>query len=398
MHPRLETQEDTGPAARARSRRGAARGRQGLAVLELFCGIGGCAAALAARGRVVAALDINRPALGVYSRNFPHPTRVRTLDSLTARDLAGFAADLWWMSPPCQPFTRRGLGRDDGDPRSRPLLHLMDCIAEVRPRYVALENVPGFATSRTRERLLEILEASGYEVRERILCPSELGWPNRRRRYYLVAGRRGLAPARLVIGRPVLACGRSSREEAARDCPSVGRGGELRPDRGAGPAIVPAGDEARLSPGDGPAPTEVLARFLDPFPSPELRVPPELLERYRGALDLVRADDPEAVTACFTSAYGRSPVRSGSYLLDPAGVRRFSPAEILRLLGFPPGYSLPPELPLAKAWPLVGASLPVPAAREVLAAVPELADLAELSSRPTSWASASHETGCLAPS
>lgn len=307
-----------------------------LRVLELFCGIGGCAAALAGRARVTAAVDVSRVALGVYARNFPgHPLAPRTLESITAADLRRWRADLWWLSPPCQPFTRRGHGRDDDDPRSRGLLALIPLLAAERPPFVALENVPGFAGSRTRARLAAALDGAGYRTWEDELCPSVLGVPNRRRRYFMVASREG--------------------------------------------------DPAPPAP--PPAPSR-LADHLDPVPEPGLEVDPELLGRYRGALDLVAADDPGAVTACFTAAYGRSPVRSGSYLVedaeaswngdglgrDPGGrVRRFSPAEVLRLLGFPPGFTLPPELPRATGWRLAGNSLSLPAARAVLAGVPGIA-------------------------
>jgi hypothetical protein len=115
-------------------------------------------------------------------------------------------------------------------------------------------------------------------------------------------------------------------------------------------------------------------------------VDPELVRRYRHALDVVHPDDPGAVTACFTAAYGRSPVRSGSYLaLNGPGstgqspgeirLRRFSPAEVLSLLGFPAPITLPPDLPPEKAWPLTGNSLSVPAVRRVLSSLPELAGL-----------------------
>jgi hypothetical protein len=107
--------------------------------------------------------------------------------------------------------------------------------------------------------------------------------------------------------------------------------------------------------------------------APGLRVEPELLERYQDALHVVDAGDPDAVTACFTSAYGRSFVRSGSYLRIDGHVRRFSPSEVLRLLGFPATYSLPPELPARKAWALAGNSLSLASVRAVLAAIPELA-------------------------
>jgi site-specific DNA-cytosine methylase len=316
-----------------------------LRVLELYAGIGGVAAALDGAASIVGAVDINQPALAVYRRNFVHPALTRTIEGLSADELAGFRADLWWLSPPCQPFTRRGLGRDEDDPRAASLLALLDRIEELGaegPRYLALENVPGFQGSRCHARLAATLVRSGYRWREGCLCPTELGVPNRRRRYYLVASR---------------------EDEVADWSPEASesdRRGTLRP-------------------------------YLDAAPDldfdPALAVDPDLVRRYRHALDVVRADEPGAVTACFTAAYGRSPVRSGSYLAldggpgssaDEPRLRRFSPAEVLRLLGFPGTVRLPPDLPPEKTWPLAGNSLSVPAARRVLSVIPELASL-----RPT---------------
>jgi site-specific DNA-cytosine methylase len=320
-----------------------------LRVLELYCGIGGCAAALAAAGgangeganaEVVAAIDVSHLAVEVYRQNFPHPAQVRALEALTATELARFGADLWWLSPPCQPFTRRGLGRDLADPRTASLVSLTRRIGELRPACVGLENVPGFAGSAAHAGLRDALDRSGYQVRERLLCPTELGVPNRRRRFYLLASRRGFAaedPA-----------GQTPPEEAAAAPVAVAERAFRRP----------------------------LAAYLDPEPAAGLSVDPLLLARYAGAIDLVDPSDPTAVTACFTAAYGRSPVRSGSYLIEdrcadgtPRRVRRFSPAEILRLLGFPAGFTLPSDLSLATAWRLVGNSLSVPAARHVLTAI-----------------------------
>jgi site-specific DNA-cytosine methylase len=288
-------------------------------VVELYCGIGGLATALPGGAEVVAALDINRNALEVYRHNFPHPSASRTLDAISAEEAKSWLADLWWLSPPCQPFTRRGIRRDDEDPRSRSLLRLIDLLDHTAPRYLALENVPGFRGSRTHARLCAALERNGFEVREEELCPTAFGVPNRRSRFYLVAGR---GPLRTP--EPPVAAGRP------------------------------------------------LSSYLDPTPAAELRVDPGLVRRYRGALDIVRADDPEAVTACFTSAYGRSPVRSGSYLDTEAGLRRFSPDEILRLLGFPASYALPPGLPLVSGWRLVGNSLSIAPVRWLLSAIPGL--------------------------
>ncbi len=275
---------------------------------------------------MVRAIDIHRGALGVYSANFPHPLAARTIESVSAAELAEIGADLWWMSPPCQPFTRRGRQRDDEDPRSWALLALLQRIGEVRPTFLALENVPGFEGSRTHGQLREVLAAAGYEVSERLLCPSSLGLPNRRLRFYLVASRRGFA--------------------------------------GQAPAAP------------SPVPLRSCLEWLPEEEAPAaLTLDPALADRYRQAIDVVDAGDPAALSACFTSAYGRSPVRSGSYLRTEGGrtapgLRRFSPREILNLLGFPAHYRLPQTLPLAHAWRLVGNSLSVPAVREVLRALP----------------------------
>jgi len=290
-------------------------------ILELFCGIGGMAAAFGEGAEVAAAYDLDRVGLGVYSANFPtHRTVVRNLDTLPAAELASYRADAWTLSPPCQPYTRRGKGRDLDDPRARSLRNLIGRLAEVRPAGLFVENVPGFATSRAAELLRETLDGCGYEWRETILCPSELGWPNRRRRFYLVAG------------------------------------GLLRAERpsGARPAASTVG--------------ECVERRYDD--DPELAVPADLQERYPHALDVVDAADPAAVTACFTSAYGRSPVRSGSYLrLADGRLRRFHPREVLALLGFPSSYRWPADLPLANAWRLAGNSLSLPAVRHALGLV-----------------------------
>jgi DNA (cytosine-5)-methyltransferase 1 len=280
-------------------------------VLELFAGIGGCAVALGDRADVVA-VDQDEHAHRVYTANFAHPAHRWNLAVVKAERLAKLEADLWWMSPPCQPFTVRGLGRDVDDPRCASFLRVMDLVGELRPPALALENVPLFAGSRAHARLRATLARAGYDVRERLLCPSDLGVPNERRRFYLIASRAPL------------------------------------------PAPAP----------DPRAPSR-LADHLDPDPDDALYVPEDQQRRYEGALAIVDARDPDAVTHCYTAAYGRSPVYSGSYVRDARGVRRLSPHEILRLLGFPRGFALP--VPTPKAYKLAGNSLSVLAVRAVLA-------------------------------
>ena len=294
-----------------------------LRVLELYAGIGGAAAALGETATVVAAIEQSPVAAAVYRHNLAHRVLELNIAGLDGRALARFEADLWWMSPPCQSFTLRGARRDLDDPRARSFIRLMGALAEVRPRHLALENVPGFAGSRAHQTLRSHLDTLGYQVQERLLCPTELGVPGRRQRFYLLASRSELPPWRRLPERP------------------------LRP----------------------------LASYLDHDEHPELTVPAEQLERYAFALARLDPRDPTAITTCFTSAYGTSPVKSGSYLCAGDGLRRFAPEEILRLLGFPRGYHFPAELPRARAYALAGNSLSLDAVREVLGHLPALGSL-----------------------
>ncbi|MGE3777580.1 MAG: DNA cytosine methyltransferase [Pirellulaceae bacterium] len=293
-----------------------------LSVLELFAGIGGCAAALGSAADIVAAVDIHVEALAVYRANLQHPTYARTIESVPDRWLASCEADLWWLSPPCQPFTVRGRQRDVDDPRCQALLRIIDAIGVVRPRYIALENVPGFECSRAHARLCSQLDRAGYNIRSKLLCPTELGIPNRRRRYYLLAARDKLCDW---------------------------------------PAVATAPEPFRM------------ADILECDVPAEYDVPAEQLVAYRGALHRVDVTDRGAISNCFTAGYGRSMVRSGSYLQHGDRCRRFTPAEILRLLAFPDSFRFPTGASPRTAWPLVGNSLSVAAVRHVLSAIPELA-------------------------
>ena len=302
-----------------------------LRALELFCGIGGFAAAVRDRNvRVVAALDQDPMALATYRPNFPdHPARQVDLERISAWELTALNADLWWLSPPCQPYCERGARRDLDDYRARSLIHLLEILGRIPddklPRLLALENVAGFVGSRAHDRLLDLLTGRGYHLRERLLCPTELGIPSRRPRYYLAASLAPLAPERPLLPHPQLplsSCLDSLLTETAPD---------------------------------------------------ELLMTEEVVARFGNGVRILDPADPAACTTCFTSGYGKSLTNAGSYLRCGSRVRRFSPEEIVRLLRFPAAFRFPGEMSLRRRWGLAGNSLSVAAVREVLRAFPELA-------------------------
>jgi site-specific DNA-cytosine methylase len=287
-----------------------------LRFVEFFAGLGGFAACCEAH-EIVAAIDIDQAAKNVYEANFPHPYFNVSLESVEVDWLEAFGGNAWWLSPPCQPYSRRGRKRDREDPRSRGLENLLLLIPQLRPRWILLENVLGFATSAMFDYCRAILEKSGYAWQVLEVCPSEWGWPNRRPRFYLMATTNTLPQWKT------------------------------------------------------PPKFELSWRgFVDKNFSQELLVEERFLEKFRESLDRLTEDREHEPTACFGSSYGVVSSGAGSYLeYAPGCYRRFSPEEVLRLLGFPEHFQVEQAATLRKQWKLAGNSLSLPVVRYLLSHV-----------------------------
>ena len=172
---------------------------QCLRVIEFYAGIGGYHCALLAasntHAQIVASIDINTNANEVYAHNFPHTLHLnRNICGITSEELDALHPDIFFLSPPCQPFTRQGHRRDNLDRRTDSFFHLMHVLSEMKqpPRYILVENVQGFETSQTREHFVTILRSLDYNIQEFLLSPAQFGIPNSRLRFYLLAKRKPL--------------------------------------------------------------------------------------------------------------------------------------------------------------------------------------------------------------
>jgi len=274
--------------------------------VELFSGIGGFSAAVRDLPvKVIAAFDQDGAANCVYERHFG-PTRSIDLRGLKPADSAVRQARGWWLSPPCQPYTSKGHQLDMDDPRAQPLTHLIDLLPDYRPDYLLLENVPPFAKSRSRKRLVETLGDLKMHLTETLICPTNFGIPNRRNRYFLLASHRPLSKA-------------------------------------------PPYPEFELP----------LSAYLGPVDS-SLHLSSDLVERLDPGSNII---DSTGTPAVFGSSYGRAIHGAGSYLDDGQGVRRFTPEEILRLLHFPDDIRFPSEMRLRTRYKLAGNSVNVAVVR-----------------------------------
>ncbi len=282
-----------------------------LRVLELFSGLGGWRYALQGLGDIVAAYDISPAANATYALNHGDQPIARELASLPAETLAAHRADLWALSPPCQPFCRMGNRHGLEDRRSMAFVNLMAILPQAPPGYLVLENVTGFLGSDAHDLLTAILDRLGFHWTTFELCPTRFGIPNQRPRIYLLASRRPL--------------------EAAPP-----------------PEVAPGSVEP----------------FLDEAEDPSLYLAPDVLAKHKPGLDLVTREDHR--TACFIGGYGQRYVGSGSFLKTERGVRRFSTAEVARFLGLPATFRFPPEVRREARYKLLGNGLSIPVARWVV--------------------------------
>jgi tRNA (cytosine38-C5)-methyltransferase len=264
-----------------------------LRAIEFFCGIGGWAASQIPAAQcdnkahfdVLCAIDINDDANEVYKHNFRlSPTR-KSIETLSTKNVDALRADVWMMSPPCQPFTRNNQteSRDAADPRTNAFLSILKLIRTVRfpPRYIALENVVGFEESQCCKDLLDTLKLEGFSYMQFILTPTSFGMPNERPRYYLIAVRNGVFEGH-----------QANSDAIFHNIPT-------------------------MAPIAAPQISEFLDEVTDERGFESLLVPKSLLEKSASwCLDIVRGRD--RTTSCFTKSYGRYIKGTGSVLLMDA--------------------------------------------------------------------------------
>lgn len=277
-----------------------------IRAVEFYSGIGGFAEAARNRGiEIIAAFDQYDLANEVYQYNFGLKPVARTLDHIRSIDIP--EAEIWWLSPPCTPFTIRGKRLDANDPRSISFVNLINLIPQCVPEIVLVENVSGFVKSKVHHYLATTLLQNGYSVSEYGLCPTQFGIPMKRPRCFIVASRKHVT------------------------------------------TFTPPSSFAFRQP---------LSGFLDDSLDPDLILDSQIQDKHSKALNIVDPLNGETTLICVTSGYGKCLKASGSYLLLGDGrVRRLSPNEILRLLGFSKDYSFPAYIALPTRWRLVGNSV-----------------------------------------
>lgn len=163
-----------------------------LRVLELFAGIGACSKALTNLGidhEIVDAVEIDKYA--IKSFNAIHNTNFEPQD-ITKWD-KNIKCDLIIHGSPCQDYSIAGLqagGDKDSGTRSSLMYESVRIIEKLRPKYVIWENVKNLLSKKHRHNFdayLETMEKLGYKNYYQVLDAKNYGVPQHRERVFTVS-------------------------------------------------------------------------------------------------------------------------------------------------------------------------------------------------------------------
>ncbi|KAL4555761.1 hypothetical protein LXL04_038389 [Taraxacum kok-saghyz] len=317
---------------------------QAWRLLEFYSGIGGMRYSAIKAGlnaQMVEAFDINDLANDVYEHNFGHRPFQANIQTLSATDLDRYRANVWLLSPPCQPYTRQGLQKQSADARASSFLQILEIIPQLKlpPSMLFVENVVGFETSDTHEKMIQILEENQFVTQEFILSPLQFGVPYSHPRYFCLAKRKPLAFSNPEFNRQLLHVPK----------PLLDENDELK-------TCLPI--ETFLEFGKDFQPNGVLEGSINQY-----LVPSNLIERWGNAMDVVYPDSKRC--CCFTKSYYRYVKGTGSLLatimpitrdktsLEELFLKYFTPREVSNLHSFPKEFEFLPHVTLRQRYALL---------------------------------------------
>lgn len=195
-------------------------GEPSVRLADLYCSVGGLTLGahvateiLGGSCTVTAAADTDKDALRIYSHNFGPAQVVNE----SVRDLVDFqitqdASDKYRFryscasdgiaghlgrpslligGPPCQGHSSLNNRTRSSDPKNQLLLTMPALAVALGVPALVIENVPNILNdSRNVVQIAtELLESSGYYVAQGVIAAGDLGWPQTRKRFFIVARR-----------------------------------------------------------------------------------------------------------------------------------------------------------------------------------------------------------------
>lgn len=164
-----------------------------ITFIDLFCGIGGFRLALESLGaRCVFSCDKDRQARKTYQANFGEEPE-GDITQIEADSIPDF--NILCAGFPCQPFSVAGKKGGFKDTRGTLFFEIARIVRAKQPEVVFLENVPNLArhdNGNTLRVILDTLDGLGYDVHYQVLNAAHYGVPQIRKRIYFVCFRKDL--------------------------------------------------------------------------------------------------------------------------------------------------------------------------------------------------------------
>lgn len=220
-------------------------------VFDFFSGCGGTSLGFQNHGfNIVGGLDFDKDCANTFKKNFPKASffegDIRKIEPQVLSNLISHNRKtplLFCGCAPCQPFTKQRRYLDKNDTR-RTLLSEFERFVEFwKPEFIFLENVPGLQkiekSGPAFGKFTNKLSKLGYIFDTEIILASDLGVPQLRKRFILVAAFKGynISPISTVVDKYKNQI--VTVKEAIEDLPPL-KAGETHP-------IIPNHSAAKLS-------------------------------------------------------------------------------------------------------------------------------------------------------
>lgn len=191
---------------------------------DLFCGVGGLSTGLSEAAwslevgvEHVLASDSDAGLLACFGQNFqPRHSQDAPLETLVDGELGSAPTaserhlrdqlgelDLVLAGPPCQGHSDLNNHTRRNDPRNALFLRVVRFAEVCRPGAILIENVPGVLRDHGKvvAKARSWLDQLGYQVDAGVIRADELGVPQARRRFFLLASRDGSPSMVAAVGR-----------------------------------------------------------------------------------------------------------------------------------------------------------------------------------------------------
>lgn len=163
--------------------------------IDLFCGAGGLSLGFQQAGfNILLGIDNDAKALETFMQTHNEAKTIcGDITKITyASDIkpliGGKTIDVIIGGPPCQGMSLSGFRKLD-DPRNKLYLSYIRLVDEIKPKAFIIENVPGLVSlfgGQIKNSILEKFTGMGYSMQYKILCASDYGVPQNRRRVIFV--------------------------------------------------------------------------------------------------------------------------------------------------------------------------------------------------------------------